>query len=439
MRALFIRGGCLLDPAAGIHAAGSVLTQDGAVSWIGTGESGPVPGGADVLDAGGLLVCPGFVDVHCHLREPGQECKETIRTGTRAAARGGFTTVCCMPNTDPPLDSPAAIERVRRIAAAEAAVRVLPIGCVTRGRRGRELAELAALAAAGAVAFSDDGDHVADDGIMRRALERAAALGLPVMDHCQDLSLSRAGLVNEGAVSARLGVPGMPAAAEEAAVERDLAVARAASAPVHIAHVSTAGSVALIRQARAAGVAVTAEVTPHHLTLTDDEVLSCGALAKVNPPLRTRGDVDALVRGLADGTIDAIATDHAPHADEEKRLGLARAPFGISGLETALGSVMSPVHDGVLPLARAIAALTSAPARVLGGRHGGLGRLAVGGPADIAIVDPVREWTVDTGRFASRGRNTPLAGRRLRGRVVATIAAGRLVHREESVCLKGVR
>jgi dihydroorotase len=431
MKSLFIRGARLMDPLQGIDATGSLLIEDGVIAWLGVGEAA-APDAADVLDAAGLVACPGFVDLHCHLREPGDEHKETIRTGTQAAARGGFTTVCCMPNTRPPLDSREAVERVRETAVRDAVVRVLPIGCVTTGRQGRELADMAELVAAGAVAFSDDGDAVADADLMRRALEWGQVLGTPIMDHCEDKDLSSGGLVNEG-VSGRLGVRGIPTTAEEAVVSRDVEIARAAGAAVHIAHVSTAGSVELIRQAKRDGVPVTAEVTPHHLTLTEEEVLTSGPNAKVNPPLRTARDVEALVGGLADGTIDAIATDHAPHATGEKQRGLTEAPFGISVFETAFGGLMALVHEGKLPLYTVLAGLTSGPAAILGGRYGRLGALAVDEPADIVIFEPDLEWTVDTEAFASKGRNTPLAGRTLKGRVLATVAGGRLVHNEMAI------
>lgn len=438
MSTIAIRGGRILDPANGVDLVGDVVIIDGRVS-----AAGPDAGmdAEESVDARGLVVCPGFVDIHCHLREPGFEHKETIATGTLAAARGGFTTVCAMPNTAPPADSAAGVDFVLRTAATQGVVRVLPIGCVTRGRAGRELAEMAELAQAGAVAFSDDGAAVADAHLMRRALEYAGMLGLPVIDHCEEPALAKGGVMHEGWVSTRLGLRGVPAAAEEAMVARNVALAAETGAHVHIAHVSTAGSVDIIRRAKAAGVPVTAEVTPHHLALTHEAVMlgpgeTPGGLAydtnaKVNPPLRTQADADACVAGLLDGTIDCIATDHAPHAIQDKLCEFDLAAFGISGLETALGLLLTPRAGAVRdpPLQRLIETLTAGPVRALGldRRIAGLGTLSAGAPGDVTIIDPTAEWTVEPERFASKGKNTPLAGRTLRGRVVATVYGGRVV------------
>ncbi len=438
MTTIAIRGGRVLDPSQGLDAVADVVIGDGRIVAVGPDAGRDA---ADVLDASGLLVLPGLVDVHCHLREPGFEQKETIETGTLAAARGGFTTVCCMPNTEPPLDSPALLRWLRERAEQVAHVRVLPIACTTRGRQGRELADLAELAEAGAVAFSDDGDPVADPALLRRALEYASALGLPVVEHCEDRSLSAGGVMHEGWVATRLGLRGMPAAAEEAAVARALALAAETGGRLHIAHISTAGAVGLLRLARGRGLAVSAEVTPHHLCLTHEAVLGDGEApgglaydtnAKVNPPLRARADADACTEALAAGVIDCIATDHAPHALEDKLCEFDLAAFGISGLETALSLCLSLVHEGRVPLPRLVEAMTVGPVRALGlDRHvPGLGTLAVGAPGDVAIVDLGREWTVEPERFASKGKNTPLAGRRLRGRVVCTIFGGRIVWQE---------
>ena len=450
---LALRGGRVIDPANGLDAVADVFIADGRVAAVGPDAGKDA---SRTIDASGLVVCPGFVDIHTHLREPGFEHKETIATGTLAAARGGFTTVCAMPNTEPAADTAAIIEFVLRTAQAEGAVRVLPIGCVTKGRQGRELAELAELAAAGAVAFSDDGSPVTDAHLMRRALEYASMLRLPVIDHCEDPSLS-GGVMHEGWVATRLGLAGAPAAAEEAMVARDIAIAGLTGAQVHIAHVSTKGSVELIRRARAHGLAVTAEVTPHHLCLSHEAVLlgvpelvgggsapaeggsspmgARGASggydtdAKVSPPLRTPEDAAACIAGLLDGAIDCIATDHAPHAVEDKLCEFDQAAMGISGLETALGLCMTLVHDGRVELPALIEKLTIAPARALGlDRHiEGIGTLSVGAPGDVTLIDPEAEWTVEPERFASKGRNTPLAGRRLRGRAVATLYGGRVV------------
>jgi dihydroorotase len=424
-----IRGGRIIDPASGIDAVGDVLLADGRIA-----EVGPNAGkdASEAIDASALIVCPGFVDIHTHLREPGFEHKETIATGTLAAARGGFTTVCAMPNTEPPIDSAGMIEFILRTAQTQGAVRVLPIACVTRARAGRELADLAELAQAGAVAFSDDGAPVADPHLLRRALEYAGMLGLPVIDHCDDAALAAGGVMHEGWVSTRLGLRGIPAAAEETMVARDIALAEATGSQVHIAHVSTAGSVEIIRRAKERGVPVTAEVTPHHLMLTHEAIIGAGEApgglaydtnAKVNPPLRTPSDVAACIEGLRDGAIDCIATDHAPHAIQDKLCEFDAAALGISGLETALVLALS-----ALSLEDTVHALTIGPLRALGldRRIEGLGTLSTGAPGDVAIIDPEAEWAVEPETFASRGKNTPLAGRTLRGRVLATVYGGRM-------------
>ena len=436
MTPLLVRGGRLFDPGLGIDGIGSVLVDGGRVSWLRMGEAAPPTSDHDAISARGLIVCPGFIDLHCHLREPGFEEKETISTGTRAAAKGGFTTVCCMPNTEPPLDSPEAVRWVLSRASEQGMVRVLPIGCITGGRAGRGLVDMAGMASAGVVGFSDDGDPVADSGLMRRALETARKLPLPVIEHCEDKAISADGVMNEGVVSARLGLGGIPAAAEEQMVARDIELARATGGHLHVAHISTRGSVELVRRARRDGVLVTAEVTPYHLTLTEEEVAVCGANAKVSPPLRTPEDVEALVEGLRDGTIDAIATDHAPHTGTEKGRGMELAPSGISGFETALGALMGLVHAGRLPLSILVDKLTTGPATILGERCGKLGTLEVGASGDITVIDPDREWVVDTGSFVSKGRNTPLAGRMLKGEVMATVCRGELVYRDEQVLLE---
>jgi dihydroorotase len=443
-KSILIRGGRVIDPARGVDLVGDLLVKDGRVAAVGERLDGQ---GARVIDAKGLVVCPGLVDIHCHLRDPGFEYKETIETGTRAAARGGFTTVCCMPNTNPPIDSRATVEYIQRTAATTASARVLTIGCVSKGRRGEELAEMGDLAEAGVVAFSDDGSPVANAELMRRALEYSRALGLPISDHCQDPTLAHNGVMHEGWVAARLGLRGEPAAAEEAMVARDIALAELTGARpdgrpsghVHIAHVSTAGSVELVRQAKARGVHVTAEATPHHLTLTHELVMSSPSAdglaydtnAKVAPPLRTADDVAACVEGLRDGTIDAVATDHAPHAPVDKLCEFDDAPSGIVGFETALALMLSLVHEGKIDLPTLLHRMTAGPVAAFALERidglTGLGSLAVGAPGDVLVFDPNAEWTVDPERFASKGRNTPLAGRVLKGQVVATISAGRRV------------
>ena len=420
MKSLLIQGGRIIDPSQGIDATGNLLITEGKISWLGKGEETPPQADYDVLNAQGLVVCPGFIDLHCHLRQPGDEEKETIATGTRAAARGGFTTVCCMPNTNPPLDNQTAIEFIKSKSASEGVVRVLPIGCISKGRKGEELAEMGELALCGVIAFSDDGEPVLSSYLMRQALDYSRAFDLPIIDHCEDKALTEGGQMNEGVISTRLGLRGMPSAAEEIMVARDLALAELTGGRLHIAHVSTEGSVELIRRAKEKGIKVTAEVTPHHLTLTEEKVIGYDTNAKVNPPLRTKRDIKALIQGLNDNTIDIIATDHAPHTEADKLCEFDLAPFGISGFETALGSLMSLVHDGEISLATLITKLTYEPARIIGNRYGGLGTLAIGAPADVTIFDPNLEWVVEPKDFASKGRNTPLAGERLKGRVMAT-------------------
>jgi dihydroorotase len=429
MTSLLIQGGRIIDPGQGIDKTSNLLITEGRISWL--GEAAPPQPDYDVLHAEGLVICPGFIDLHCHLRQPGFEEKETIATGTQAAARGGFTTVCCMPNTSPPLDNEAVIKYVKATAAKEGVIRVLPIGCVSRGRKGEELVDMGELEIAGVIGYSDDGDPVSTPQLMRQALDYSRAFDLPVIDHCENKAISEGGQINEGTVSLELGLRGIPAEAEETMVHRDLSLARQTGGHLHIAHVSTEGSVALIRAAKEQGIRVTAEVTPHHLTLTEAAALGFNTSAKVNPPLRTKQDIPALIRGLNEGVIDIIATDHAPHTEADKQRDFAFAAFGISGFETALGSLMSLVHADELNLNTLIAKLTSEPARIL--RYEKLGTLEVGVPADITIFDPNQEWLVDTNNFASKGKNTPLAGSTLKGRVMATIFGGKLVYQDGSV------
>jgi dihydroorotase len=440
---LLIHGGRIVDPGRGIDRVGDLLIAEGKIVQAGdTIVDSPafsaILSKAENLDARGLVVCPGFIDLHCHLREPGFEDKETIATGTKAAAIGGFTTVCCMANTEPPLDTPAAVDWLKQKASKDGLVAVLPIGCVTKGRKGEELTDMAGLAEAGVLAFSDDGDPVTSSQVMRRAMSYSNELGLPVVDHCEDRALSGGGIMNEGRISAEAGFAGIPAVAEEVMVARDLILAKLTGARVHIAHVSTRGSVQLIRRAREEGISVTAEVTPHHLTLTEERIVGQSpgkpfdTNAKVNPPLRTKEDVDALIEGLEDGVIDAIATDHAPHTMADKNCGLELAAFGISGFETAFGCLMSLVHQGKISLTRLLSKLTCEPARVIG-RDGELGTLKAGVPANITILDPGREWIVNSRHFASKGKNTPYDGCKFKGKVMATIADGRIVYTERRI------
>jgi dihydroorotase len=440
---LLIRGGHIIDPSQGIDQVGDLLIAEGKIVQIGgtvilSQDPERGEGEAKNLDATGLVVCPGFIDLHCHLREPGFEDKETIATGTKAAAIGGFTAVCCMANTNPPLDSPSAVARVKRKASKDSLVAVLPIGCITKGRKGEELTDMAELAEAGVVAFSDDGDPVASSLLMRRAMEYSRELGLPIIDHCEDKALSDNGIINEGQISAKLGLKGIPAAAEEVMVARDLILAKLTKARLHIAHVSTKGSVELIRRARKEGISVTAEVTPHHLTLTEERIAcessnkSFDTNAKVNPPLRTKEDVEALIKGLKDGVIDAIATDHAPHTLADKNCGLELAAFGISGFETAFGCLMSLVHQGEISLTQLISKLTCEPAKVIG-RNSELGTLKTGALANITILAPDREWKVHSRNFASKGKNTPYDGYKFKGKIMAAIANGKIAYVDDSL------
>jgi len=436
MKSLLIHSGHIIDPSQGIDEIGSLLITKGKISWLGRGEATPPQPGYEVLHARELVVCPGFVDLHCHLRQPGSEEKETIATGTKAAARGGFTTICCMPNTNPPLDSQTTVDYVKSIVAMEGVVRVLPIGCISRGRKGQELAPMDELASAGVIGYSDDGEPAASSRLMRQALDYSRTLDLPIIDHCEDTSLTEGGQMNEGTMSTRLGLRGIPTAAEEIIVARDLALAELTGGRLHIAHVSTAGSVELIRRAKEKGIKVTAEVTPHHLTLTEEKVIGYDTNAKVNPPLRAKGDIQALIQGVKENVIDIIATDHAPHTEADKMCEFTLAPSGISGFETALGSLMSLVHDGQLSLTTLISKLAYEPSRIIGNKYDKLGTLTVGASADITIFDPDLEWIVDTKDFASKGKNTPLAGSRLKGKVMATISQGKLVYKDDSIKLE---
>jgi len=428
-----IRDGRIIDPGQGVDEVGSLLISEGRILW--RGPSLPQVD-YDVLHAEGMIVCPGFIDCHCHLRQPGFEEKETIATGTRAATRGGFTTICCMPNTNPPLDNQVAIDYIQIEAVKEGIARVLPIGCISKERKGEELAEMGELASAGVIGYSDDGDPVESPRLMRQALDYSRTLGLPIIDHCEETSLKKVGQMNEGALSSKLGLQGISSSAEEIMVARDLVLAQLTGGHLHIAHVSTKGSVDLIRQAKKKGVRVTAEVTPHHLTLTEEAVNDYNTNAKVSPPLRTRQDNEALIQGLKENVIDIIATDHAPHTEADKQCEFSLAAFGISGFETALGNLMRLVHDEQLPLTTLIAKLTCEPAKIL--KDTNLGTLRTGVPADITIFDPDKEWRVDPKALVSKGKNTPLAGSVLKGKVMATIYDGKLVYKDDSVKLEEI-
>jgi dihydroorotase len=422
---LLLRGGRVLDPSTGRDEVADILIRDGVIADIARGLGAPDE--AEILDCEGAIVSPGFVDVHCHLREPGREDVETIATGARAAAAGGFTTVCAMPNTEPVTDNQAAVGFIIRQGLRAAAARVYPIGAISVGQRGEALAEFGEMVGAGAVAVSDDGKPVASAHLMRTALEYAQTFEIPVIDHCEEPTLAHGGSMNEGLMSARLGLKGIPAEAEEIMVARDILLARRTGGHVHLAHMSTKGSVDLIRWGKAQGIRVTAEVTPHHLTLTESAVEGYNTHAKMNPPLRTQADVEALREAVRDGTIDVIATDHAPHHYDAKEREFADAPFGIVGLETALSLVVTElVEPGVLDLALLVERMATVPARLFDLPGGSLTR---GTAADITVFDPAREFVVDPTRFLSKGRNTPSAGRRLRGRALFTIVGGRVVHR----------
>ena len=419
---LLIRNGHVIDPAGSVDGVHDVLLKGDRIERV--GKNLAVPPDTTVLDATGKIVCPGFIDIHVHLREPGQEYKETVATGTRAAAAGGFTAVCAMANTHPVNDNRSVTDYVRAKADTEGLVRVYPIGAVTRNLAGEELAELAELAEAGCVAFSDDGKCVMNAALYRRAMEYTLPFGTPVISHAEDQHLSKGAAMNEGVVSTELGIPGAPAAAEDVMVARDILLAELTGAHVHIAHLSTAGAVRLVRDAKARGVRVTAEVTPHHLLLTEEAVRTYDANAKMNPPLRTKRDTEALLEGLVDGTLDCIATDHAPHAVSEKEGEFDRAAFGIVGLETAVGLLMDRlVKPGALPLTTLIARLSRDPARLL--RLPG-GSLAAGAPADLTLLDPEAQWTIDPTRFVSKSRNTPFGGWTVTGKPWKTIVGGRV-------------
>jgi dihydroorotase len=428
MRTL-LRGGRLVDPASGHDGVADVLLDGAVVAEVGPGLQ---PAGAKQVDCGGLVVCPGFVDLHVHLREPGREDAETIETGSRAAALGGYTAVCPMPNTDPVADNAGVVEMVAARGREVGLVDVFPVGAVTIGRRGAELAELGAMArsAAGVDCFSDDGNPIREARLLRLALEYARAFDAVVADHAEDASLTDGAQMHEGQVSAMLGLAGWPAAAEEMVVARDLLLAELTGGRLHLCHLSTGGAVELVRAARARGVRVTAEAAPHHFTLTDDAVRSYDPVFKVNPPLREKTDVEAVCQGLADGTIDAIATDHAPHAREDKEVEWPAAPPGMLGLETALGLTLTElVGPGYLELPAAVERLTAGPARCrrLPG-HGG--PVTPGAPANLTVLDPAARWTVDRAKLASRARNTPFHGRELTGRVVHTLLRGAFTVRD---------
>ncbi|UCG87422.1 MAG: dihydroorotase [Gemmatimonadota bacterium] len=423
MKPLLLKGGHIVDPSQGYDAVGDLLMAEGRIEALSKGLS--APDGADVLDVTGKVVAPGLVDIHVHLREPGREDAETVATGAHAAAAGGFTSICAMPNTDPVTDNQAAVGFIVKQGEAAEAARVYPIGAISIGQRGEHLAEFGELIHAGAVGVSDDGHPVVSSHLMRTALEYSLTFGIPVADHCEDPTLFEGGAMHEGLVSSRLGLKGIPAAAEEIMVARNIMLAELTGGHAHLLHMSTRGSVELIRRAKDRGINVTAEATPHHFTLTDDACEDYDTNAKMNPPLREQDDVAAVREGLKDGTLDAIATDHAPHHYETKERDFDDAPFGIVGLETALGlGLVELVEGGVLTLPELITRMSTAPARVYDLPAGSLAR---GAQADVVVFDAAARWTVDPQRFRSKSHNTPFAGRELAGKVEYTIVGGRLV------------
>jgi len=423
---LLIANGHLIDPAAQENTGMSVLIEDGRVSaWLKPGENPPEA--CEVFDASGLLVAPGFIDMHVHLREPGQEHKETIASGCAAAVAGGWTSVCPMPNTSPINDNAAITRYMIEQAERAALANVFPIGAITKSSDGTELAEMAEMKGAGAVAVSDDGRPVPSAGIMRRAMQYARDFDLPVIDHCEDKSLTSGGVMHEGKTSLLLGLKGMPALAEELDAIRDIMLAKETGAHLHIAHVSTKGAIEAIRRAKNEHISVTCEVTPHHFTLTDAAVEGYDTNTKMSPPLRSQEDVHAVLAGLKDGTIDAIATDHAPHHADEKSLEYDRAPFGITGLETAIGLAFNElVHKGVIDLARLIELCSTNPARIF--RLSDRGTLKPGSVADVTIIDPNLDWTYTNLESRSKSRNTPFDGWSFMGGAVATVVGGRLIY-----------
>ena len=425
MRTTLIRGGRVIDPGQGIDRVADLYLADGRVLGL-SGEHDYGEGAEVVIDATGLIVCPGLIDCHVHLREPGNEEDETIATGAAAALAGGVTSLACMPNTRPALDSQGAAEFVVLQAQRARKANVYPVGAVSKGREGKELAELGQLVAGGAVAFTDDGAPVASAALMRRALQYASMFDRVIMQHCQVPELTEGGVMNEGFESMRLGIPGMPAAGEDIMVARDIRLAEITGGRLHIQHISTARSVELVREGKARGIKVTAEACPHHFTLTDECLRTFDSNFKMNPPLRTQADVEAVIGGLVDGTIEILATDHAPHAPEKKMRELDEAPFGIVGLETLIPiTVLGLIEPGHLGWPRVIEMLTINPAKLLGISKG---TLRPGADADVTLIDPDARWTIDPTRFLSKSRNTPYAGRQVRGRAHTVLVAGEVRH-----------
>ena len=422
MSRFLVKNGRVIDPASGLDGHRDVLVEDGLIAAV---EEKIEAGDAEVYDAAGRVVAPGFIDIHVHLREPGIEHAETIETGARAAAAGGFSSICCMPNTIPVNDSPTVTSFIVERARRHAIVNVFPIGAITKGSEGEQLAEIGAMKEAGAVAVSDDGMPVMNSGVMRRAMQYAGSFGLTVIDHCEDLNLSVAGDIHEGPQAVRLGLRGIPASSEDVMVARDVILSEATGAKTHIAHISTRNSIEIVRHARRLGIPVTCEVTPHHFALADEDIPGYDGNYKMKPPLRSRVDAKAALEGVVDGVVDAIATDHAPHTGNVKMQEFERCPFGVTGLETAIGLTLEHlVHPGKISLMRLVELFTSGAAKVIGL---GRGTLAVGAPGDITVIDLDREWTFDVNQSLSKSKNSPFHKHSFRGGPVATIVSGRVV------------
>ena len=426
-KSILIRGGRVVDPAQEIDEVVNVVVAEGRIAALGRNT----PAADELFDAAGCIVTPGLIDMHVHLREPGQEEAETIESGTAAAAAGGFTAVACMPNTDPPLDSDSDIEFVLRQAARGSYARVYPIGALTKLRAGQELAEIGLMVRAGAVAFSDDGDGIADPGVCLRAMRYVSMFERLFIQHCQDKTLSGGGCMNAGQTATRLGLPGMPAIAEEVMAQRDITLAAQTDIHYHVAHVSTKGTATLVRRAKQEGGRITAEVCPHHLLLTDEACDTYDPNYKMNPPLRSRADVEACLAAVGDGTIDCLVSDHAPHGRQDKEHEFQDAPFGIIGLETSLALFIKALIDSrIIDWPQLVTAMSTRPAALL--KVAG-GSLRVGAPADVTIIDPEREWTVDAERMHSKSRNTPFNGWNLRGQAVATLVDGQFRYRNNEL------
>ncbi len=431
MGSLLITNAHIMDPAAGLDLTdGAILIEDGIITFCGSRSELPENTISDHYDAGNNIVTPGLIDIHVHLREPGMEEEETVATGSAAAVAGGFSTICCMPNTTPALDSEALMHFIRRESKKIDMAEIFPVGAITAGRRGEEISEMDSMVRGGAVAFSDDGCAVASTNVLKQAMTYAKMLDRTIMEHCEDPTLTAGGIMNEGYVSTSLGLQGIPSEAEEIIVARDILLAKLTGARLHLQHISTSGAIKILKLAKAEGVRVTAEVCPHHLTLTEEELRSFNPVFKVAPPLRSSADVAACIEALNDGTIDCIASDHAPHLAEEKEVELANAPCGLIGIETTLGVLLTDlVKPGKLPLKRMIAALTAAPAKIVDIDRGTLTKGAIG---NVTVIDINKEWVVDASSFKSKSANCPWNGRRLTGKAICTVVKGKIVYKDNT-------